>query len=564
MQSRAAARGIKSLGLHFLLCSFHVYAAVIEYSEHKLQVKDSSTLIVIVLLFKFTGLGRTVAAVVERWDLCARAVLPHLPLGHQVEVKAPTAGGGAAAAGGVGAQAVRMSARAALDAYVKKEWLCDFWILAWTAAGRFQDRAGAALRLDNFITTNNYVERLWITVVNVLNRHRQFKRIDYEVSAITGYNATNRPISSMLDKFDLKARDYRTDPTEIPTAVQARLMLALLLVIREAVTKADGLPGIYYVKAGQSSAKMLRFGAHSKAKQPEFRMNQVVQAMMKPLAEHRHAEFTTAGVPSQGLDGQYCVDVGKQLCECSDSLWTGLGRGHISRCKHLGAARLVETWVLDPADAKQKATFALAKMLQARERRLDRKLQVTIVANGTPLEIIEFVLSSDAATAAAIASLDDDTLDELRGEPLAKVMDPATMEAKQRHQYRGRGQPLKDQGGTAEADAEVQYVDLFEPANLRGPVSHARFGGGAPKQHEGMSARDGRTGRISRKLAAELKASAAVEASAAKESAAAKRKAEKRAGRSHHFFSNMTDEDKMGHVCKVCLPPNTVSLITSD
>ena len=73
MQSRADVRGIQSLGLHFLLCSFHVYAAVIEYSEHKLQVKDSSTLIVIVLLFKFTGLGRTVAAVVERWDLCAGA-----------------------------------------------------------------------------------------------------------------------------------------------------------------------------------------------------------------------------------------------------------------------------------------------------------------------------------------------------------------------------------------------------------------------------------------------------------------------------------------------------------
>ena len=125
-QSRAAAAGVISVNMHFLLCTFHVYAAVIDYTDHKLHGKDATTLLIVMLLFKFVALGRTVNDVKERWKLCSTDILPTLQLGHMVEQQANQAGQPVPA---------RITAREALDAYVKKEWLCPFWILAWTAAG---------------------------------------------------------------------------------------------------------------------------------------------------------------------------------------------------------------------------------------------------------------------------------------------------------------------------------------------------------------------------------------------------------------------------------------------
>ena len=194
-KSSAARRGVVSVGLHFLLCTFHTYMAVIEYADHSLQIKDPSVLLAIVLIFKFISRGRTVDLVVARRDYCVQRVLPLLRLQHRVNISS----GGGGDDGGSDAdedsddegdevlarprrRTATMLAEAALIRYIDREWVDvrhgSRWILAWTEVGRVRDAEGRALErwVLETISTNNHVERLWITV-----RHlRQLSGISIE------------------------------------------------------------------------------------------------------------------------------------------------------------------------------------------------------------------------------------------------------------------------------------------------------------------------------------------------------------------------------------------------
>ena len=155
-KSGAAARGISSLGLVFFICAFHVYMAVIDYCDHKLRIRDPSTLVAVVLIFKYCRSGRTLVDVRVRWAKCKLDVLGKLDLKYLL----------AAGAGG-------RTAEEGLVKYMEEEWLDDRWIRSWTIAGRLWDQNNSPLPrwVMNWIWTNNYVERFWIDVIAWLNRH---------------------------------------------------------------------------------------------------------------------------------------------------------------------------------------------------------------------------------------------------------------------------------------------------------------------------------------------------------------------------------------------------------
>jgi hypothetical protein len=147
------------------------------------------------LIFKFISRGRTVDLVVARRDYCVQRVLPLLRLQHRVNISS----GGGGDDGGSDAdedsddegdevlarprrRTATMLVEAALIRYIDREWVDvrhgSRWILAWTEAGRVRDAEGRALErwVLETISTNNHVERLWITV-----RHlRQLSGISIE------------------------------------------------------------------------------------------------------------------------------------------------------------------------------------------------------------------------------------------------------------------------------------------------------------------------------------------------------------------------------------------------
>jgi hypothetical protein len=293
-----------SLGLRFCLCMFHAMMAVIDYSDQKLRVRDPSTLVAIVLIFKWVRGGRTIDAVKQRWDQCKENVLPELEhLSHHVAIRD-------------GDVETQMTAREALIRFMECEWLSERWRLAWTLAGRMQ-RVDGSIAPDwwlYWIWTNNGVERFWIDVICWLCNHKQFKRIDTQAVTMTGVSHDGIERSSFFDKVDLKARDFLTKPTVIPSDVRLRLMLALLLIVRGAVTLAADLSDatVHLVQRGQAYAKSFQFGYHALRRRPaEFRMTATTSAALTPLRESMRQSF---GVPDDTGYDVYCVDAEKLLC----------------------------------------------------------------------------------------------------------------------------------------------------------------------------------------------------------------------------------------------------------
>ena len=78
-KAKGAARGLKSLGLIYLLCTFHAYAAMLKWFTEQ-GIKESSMLVSLLYCAWFMARGRTVADVKRRWERVKAAVLPRLGL----------------------------------------------------------------------------------------------------------------------------------------------------------------------------------------------------------------------------------------------------------------------------------------------------------------------------------------------------------------------------------------------------------------------------------------------------------------------------------------------------
>ena len=74
------ARALRNCGIAVLLCSFHVYAAILEWLDKSLRLKCAKTVFMLIVVMKFTARGRTDADVDERWQVVRTAALPKLQL----------------------------------------------------------------------------------------------------------------------------------------------------------------------------------------------------------------------------------------------------------------------------------------------------------------------------------------------------------------------------------------------------------------------------------------------------------------------------------------------------
>ena len=80
-KAKCAARGLQSLGLTYLLCTFHAYVAMLKWFTEQ-GIRESSLLVSLLYCAWFMARGRTVADVKRRADRVKAAVLPRLGLGH--------------------------------------------------------------------------------------------------------------------------------------------------------------------------------------------------------------------------------------------------------------------------------------------------------------------------------------------------------------------------------------------------------------------------------------------------------------------------------------------------
>jgi hypothetical protein len=68
------ARALRNSGITVLLCSFHVYAAILEWLDKQLRLKIAQTVFMLIIMMKFIARGRTDADVDERWTVVRTAL----------------------------------------------------------------------------------------------------------------------------------------------------------------------------------------------------------------------------------------------------------------------------------------------------------------------------------------------------------------------------------------------------------------------------------------------------------------------------------------------------------
>ena len=378
---RGEAWALRKLEMRMVLCAFHTYAAILEYLDKQLGVRDYATLREAVLCCKFLARSRTATEASNRWTYVKGTVLPLLKISAVVLGK--------------------------FVQYLEKHWLDsnDFWRNAWTDILRWT--VGGVLRRMG--ATNNWVESFWIYYLAMVCNFSQFNRIDDEGNGITGHYQTLD--YNLIDSLLLKMLDFDTAPTRIPRHVIDCLRLAHVLTLMGAVKRADDGPQgrIYYVAKGQAPAHAIQFGNHAR-RRVEFRLPETSRRVGAALTRYTRAEFVKRGVPaSKGFD-VYCVDAEEGVCECTASMWAGPGGG--MECKHLAAVRWREAHDSDAA-ALSAATLDLGEDLRKREKR--SSVQEAWVASGSNVEICAFVKEQARLSPPATSvETDSDPLDEMQ------------------------------------------------------------------------------------------------------------------------------------------------------
>ena len=303
-----------------------------------------------------------------------------------------------------------------------------------------------------------------------------------EVVSITGAHSDGLERSSFLDKEDLKARDSENSPTRIGNDVTLRLMLALILIVRGVVTRVSDSLSI--VVRGQAYHHAVWFGYHQNGPKRggEFRMAPTVNGALDSLRQAHRESF--GGVPAGTGSNVYCVDLGRQLCECSDSWWRGPHSG--ASCKHVLAVGLLAQWGGASAQTTAKARVMLAHMVRQRERNVPRSLKTTEAYANDDDTVVNFVLGRGDDALPELPTLEAEIVEELRGEEMPSQDDVTKMgklEEKARHGFRdGSGQCSMSHpttGATSSTSSlPVAVLDPKCPANL---VSRRR--GGVAKQN---------------------------------------------------------------------------------
>lgn len=89
--------------------------------------------------------------------------------------------------------------------YIEKNWMCKQWLLAWIDAGRAcaHDPVRAAM-LRYFVTTDNSTERFWEFYLQFCCKFKMFKRVDYEINAITDFYGNLPKGTCLIDMLNLQ------------------------------------------------------------------------------------------------------------------------------------------------------------------------------------------------------------------------------------------------------------------------------------------------------------------------------------------------------------------------
>ena len=263
--------------------------------------------------------------------------------------------------------------------YIEKQWLCEAWKSAWTDIGRSRDDVEDS-------TTNNSVERLWIHYLDVVCRHKQFKRVDLELNAITG--ALNTLSTNLLDLLELARRDASCKRTRIANDVHVRVILALAIVIQGGVVPFDAVPGIFFVKRGISPRRYVSFGSH-RPRCNETRVPEMHADAARVLQQLMWSRLEARGVPASQkhrFEGFYCVDVIGRTCTCWDFVYRGSERGG---CKHLMSVKLRQHY--GPENAREASIHDFGSDLRTREMRVPPELQVKQVRSASDHAIWQYV-----------------------------------------------------------------------------------------------------------------------------------------------------------------------------
>ena len=140
---------MRKCGLRVFLCSFHVYAAVLEKFDKDLRIRHGPTLFALIIGLKWLARSRTQAELGKRWAVVRFKSLPQLALGAELTGK--------------------------IASYIESEWLCETWAACWTDIGRTcSEDPVLDMVLRHMVTTNNATERFWIRYQDVACQHKMF------------------------------------------------------------------------------------------------------------------------------------------------------------------------------------------------------------------------------------------------------------------------------------------------------------------------------------------------------------------------------------------------------
>ena len=393
------ARALIKEGIPIILCEFHVIKAMLEHWDTKLRLRNSHTLFVLLLSAKFVKRGRTEAQVNARWRVARDQVYLALDF----------------------ANVDGVNKRAEAIAYFEAEWICERWRRWCTDILRAESDLWQHLPM-----TNNAQERQWILYVHYVCDHTQFNRIDDEALAVAA--------DSELSLLNYCARRHRDSllpgaRTNIATKVHNRTTLALALVIRGAVRPVEGHAGIWMIKKGQASSKLVAFGFHQGTRKVETRVPGADREVCQPFFDYQRSEVVKKTGVRDFPDDVYLYDEETHCCECCDSMYTGAANGG---CKHAMAVNLYKAY----GDARiERAIVEIASNIRSRELHVPVALRVMELTNPDPMAVWRHLdkmapaqdTPDEAATTAApsnavaAAAMDDaeiaELLDELRAEP---------------------------------------------------------------------------------------------------------------------------------------------------
>jgi hypothetical protein len=220
----------------------------------------------------------------------------------------------------------------------------------------------------------------------VVCQHKQFKRVDLELNAITG--ALNTLSTNLLDVLELSRRDAVSKRTRIANDVHLRLLLALTIVIQGGVVPFDRVPGIFFVKRGISPWRFVSFGSHS-PQSNETRVPEMHVDVARVLQRLMWSRLETRGIPASQkhmFEGFYCVDIIGRTCTCWDFVYRGSERGG---CKHMMSARLRLHYGAE--SAREASIHDFASALRSRELRVPTEVQVKELRSSSDHSIWQYI-----------------------------------------------------------------------------------------------------------------------------------------------------------------------------